>query len=179
MSKETWFTSDLHLGHSQIIKHCSRPFADSREMDGHLIAQWNAVVQPDDHVWVVGDFAFRGMKSPGDYLERLTGRKHLIHGNHDSAECREHQAWASSQQMAEISVDGVRVVLLHYAMRTWPKAHHGSLHLYGHSHGALSGDRQSLDVGVDVWDFRPVQLADIQRRLATLPECGARRESVA
>lgn len=176
--RQTWFTADLHFGHSQIINHCKRPFADSREMDGHLIAQWNAVVQPDDDIYVIGDFAFRGMKSPGSYLARLVGRKHLIHGNHDSAECREHPAWTSSQTMAELTVDGVRLVLLHYAMRVWPKSHHGSLHLYGHSHGQLPGDRQSCDVGVDAWDYRPVSLADIQRRLATLPERGAHREPV-
>ncbi len=175
----TWFTSDLHLGHSQIIKHCSRPFADSREMDGALIANWNAVVQADDDVWVVGDFAFRGTKSPGSYLARLTGRKHLIHGNHDSQECREHPAWTSSQAMAELTVDGMRIVLLHYSMRVWPRSHHGSLHLYGHSHGQLPGDRQSCDVGVDAWDYRPVQLSEIRWKLATLPKRGTPRESAA
>ncbi len=175
----TWFTADLHLGHANVIKHCDRPFLSVGEMDYRLIEKWNAVVLPDDDIWHLGDFAFRGTNAPGDYLARLTSRKHLIHGNHDSAECRADAGWASSQQMAEVMVDGIRIVLLHYAMRTWPKAHHGSLHLYGHSHGALPGDRQSLDVGVDCWDFRPVSLDEIRRRLATLPERGVHRKSVA
>jgi hypothetical protein len=38
-----------------------------------------------------------------------------------------------------------------------------------HSHGGLAGDSQSLDVGVDCWDFRPVTLREIKERLATMP----------
>ena len=168
----TWFTADTHFGHANIIKYCNRPFADTAEMDGAMVANWNAVVQPDDDVWHLGDFAFRSMKAPQSYLERLTGRKHLIWGNHDSQQARSAPGWTSSQAMAEITVDGVRLVLLHYAMRVWPKSHYGSLHFYGHSHGNLPGDRQSCDVGVDCWDYRPVTLAEIRRRLATLPERG-------
>lgn len=77
--------------------------------------------------------------------------------------------WASSQAYAEV-VEGDRLVLLHYAMRVWNRSGRGSLHLYGHSHGNLPGDRQSCDVGVDVFGFRPVSLAEIKHHLATLPE---------
>jgi calcineurin-like phosphoesterase family protein len=77
--------------------------------------------------------------------------------------------------MAEVKVDGIRIVMLHYSMRVWPASHYGALHFYGHSHGNLLGDRQSLDVGVDCWDFRPVRLEEIQQRLLTLPERHGRR----
>lgn len=166
----TFFTSDTHLGHANIIKHCNRPFASVGEMDGVIIANWNAVVRPGDDVWHLGDFAHRNSKSASSYLARLAGRKHLIWGNHDSAETRGLSGWSSSRAMAEIAVDGTRIVLLHYAMKVWPRSHHGALHFYGHSHGTLPGDGQSLDVGVDCWDLRPVRLAEIGRRLATLPE---------
>ena len=48
-------------------------------------------------------------------------------------------------------VGGRYMALCHYAMRTWPWQHHGSVHLYGHSHGNLPDDpcSLSLDVGVD------------------------------
>jgi len=51
------FTADLHLGHANIIRHCSRPFANVDEMDRTLIDNWNEVVQPSDTVWMLGDFA--------------------------------------------------------------------------------------------------------------------------
>ncbi|MFT8242418.1 metallophosphoesterase family protein [Roseomonas sp. BN140053] len=169
MSK-AWFTADTHFGHEAIIRHCSRPFAGAAEMDEALIVNWNAVVRPADDVWHLGDFGPRGRTAVEALLACLHGRKHLIHGNHDSAQARAASGWASSQPFAEVTVEGERIVLLHYAMRVWPRSHHGSLHLYGHSHGQLPGDRQSCDVGVDPWDYRPVSMAEIRERLATLPE---------
>ena len=173
---KNWFTSDSHFGHTNIITHCDRPFTSVEEQDATLIANWNALVRPNDDIWHLGDFAFRNSKAAASYLARLNGRKHLIWGNHDSDETRGLSGWASSQPMKEIKADGIRITLLHYAMRVWPASHHGAIHLYGHSHGALPGDRQSLDVGVDVWDFRPVTLPEIQVRLASLPERRGRRD---
>jgi calcineurin-like phosphoesterase family protein len=171
-----WFTSDSHFGHANIIKHTNRPFTSVASMDAHMIAQWNGVVRPTkDEVWHLGDFAFRSTENPGEYLSRLNGIKRLVHGNHDSDEVKKLPGWASSQPMAEIKVNGIRIVLLHYAMKVWNASHHGSLHFYGHSHGNLPGDRQSCDVGVDAWDFRPVRLEEIQERLLTLPERGGRQ----
>ena len=46
----TWFTSDLHFGHKNIIKYCRRPWATTAEMDAALIENWNAVVGKDDDV---------------------------------------------------------------------------------------------------------------------------------
>lgn len=171
MPGKTWFTSDTHFGHANIIGYCNRPFRSVGEMDAALAANWNAVVMPEDQVWHLGDFCYRGAKSPSSYLARLNGRKHLIWGNHDSAEARDADGWTSSQAMAEIAVGGRRIVLLHYGMRVWSRSHHGSLHLYGHSHGSLPGDSQSCDVGVDVpeWAYRPVSLTEIERHLRTLP----------
>jgi calcineurin-like phosphoesterase family protein len=164
----TWFISDTHFGHANIIKYCRRPFNDTTHMDGAMIAAWNAVVAPDDDIWHLGDFSFGSAHLGQGYLERLTGRKHLIWGNHDSEDVRTAPGWTSTQAMAEITVNRTKIVLLHYAMRVWPGSHKGALHFYGHTHGKLPGDRQSCDVGVDAWNFRPVTLSDIQRRLASL-----------
>ena len=167
---KTWFTADTHLGHANIIKHCNRPFAGAEEMDAALIATWNAVVRKDDDIWHLGDFAYRSAKAPADYLRRLNGRKHLIWGNHDTEQSRTATGWVSSQAYAEITVEGTRVVLFHYGMRTWRGVGRGTLHLYGHSHGRLPGDRQCCDAGVDAWDYRPVMLREIQAFLKTQAE---------
>ena len=165
-----WFTSDNHFGHKNIIHHCSRPFVSTAEMDAVMVANWNALVQPDDNVWHIGDFCYKSSRAPADHLQRLNGHKHLIWGNHDSDQSRSAPGWASSQAYAEITVDDQRMVLFHYALRTWRWIGRGAIHVFGHSHGRLLGDRQSCDVGVDAWDFRPVSLSEIRGRLLTLPE---------
>ena len=171
----TWFTADTHFGHANIIKFCGRPFKDVDEMDRTLIEVWNAVVRPEDTVWHLGDFAFRSTKDPEAYLRRLHGTKHLVVGNHDGEASRSAPSWGSVQDMAHVSIDGHRVTLCHYAMRVWPRSHHGALHFYGHSHGNLPGDSQSCDVGMDCWGFCPVTLAQILPHLRGLPESGGDR----
>lgn len=170
----TWFTSDTHFGHGRIIELCSRPYPDVTAMDADLIGRWNAVVGANDEVWHLGDFAYRSARPAADYLRRLHGHVHLVHGNHDNADTRGCLRFASSQPYAEIKLDGIRLVLLHYGMRVWPGSGRGAIHLYGHSHGRLPGDRQCVDVGVDYapWGYRPVSLAEVQAHLATLPERG-------
>jgi calcineurin-like phosphoesterase family protein len=161
----THFTADHHFGHEVIIRLSARPFASVEEMDERMVAAWNEVVQPSDTVWHVGDFAHRiDARRKRAIFSRLNGSKHLVPGNHDDNDTLR-LPWASVGQIQEITVDGQRLVLCHYGMRTWPRVHRGALHLYGHSHGTLPGNAQSCDVGVDCWDFRPVTLPVIRTAL--------------
>jgi calcineurin-like phosphoesterase family protein len=168
MSK-IWFTADTHFGHQNIIEYCVRPYRTSSEMDVTLIANWNAVVHPSDTVYHLGDFCWR-VHSPELLLNGLNGIKHLIWGNHDDEATIQARGWASSSPISEIVVDGQRITLCHYAMRSWNRSHRGAIMLHGHNHGKLPGNSQSLDVGVDEWDFRPVSLREIRSRLKTLPD---------
>jgi calcineurin-like phosphoesterase family protein len=168
----TFFTADHHFGHESIIEMCKRPFADVDAMDRAMIAIWNENVRPTDTIWHLGDFAHRAdPKRKRAILSRLNGNKHLIAGNHDDSDTKS-MAWGSVSQMKEITVDGQRIFLCHYGMRTWPGSRRGALHLYGHSHGTLPGNTQCIDVGVDVWNFRPVSLPQIREVLDREPTVG-------
>ncbi|WP_370644683.1 metallophosphoesterase [Methylorubrum sp. B1-46] len=178
----TFFTADLHLGHATLLTSAvarPRPFASIAKHDEALIVRWNETVRSNsDDVYVLGDFAL-GLDA--DALERpfrrLRGRKHLIIGNHDPRRTLR-LPWSSPPaDLRRIAVDagGHRydVTLCHYPMRAWNRIHHGALHLYGHTHGSLPGTRRSCDVGVDVWDFRPVTLDEVLDQMAlsdTWPE---------
>ena len=56
------------------------------------------------------------------------------------------------------------IVLFHYAMRTWNASHWGTYHLYGHSHGSLPDDINSLsfDIGVDCHNYYPLNYAEVK-----------------
>jgi len=68
---KTWFTSDTHFGHFNIIEYCNRPFKTVDEMNSKLIRFWNERVKPDDIVYFLGDFCFKntsGCEEGGDYV---------------------------------------------------------------------------------------------------------------
>ncbi len=79
-----FFTADTHFGHERIIELCKRPFISVDEQTDGLIDRWNSVVSSCDHVFVVGDFAFK-IEPPAlrHIFNRLNGSKSLILGNHD------------------------------------------------------------------------------------------------
>ena len=55
----TYFTSDQHFGHFNIIRLCQRPFASLEEMDEIMLAKWNAKVKDSDRVFILGNLFFR------------------------------------------------------------------------------------------------------------------------
>ncbi|HYZ25139.1 MAG TPA: metallophosphoesterase [Rhodopila sp.] len=130
-----------------------------------MVERWNAAVGPDDEVWHLGDFALRMTPADtGALLHGLHGRKHLVTGNNDPPAIAALPGWISVQPYAEIMVAGTRLVLCHYAFRTWNGMARGALNLHGHSHGRLKPLPRQVDVGVDAWDFRPVTLDHLLAR---------------
>ena len=173
-----YFTSDSHFGHSRIIGYTDRPFADVEEMNEKLIENWNSVVSPKDTIYHCGDFALSRPEVAISIIARLNGRKHLIFGNHDKSLRKNKEFlsyWESAQDLLESKIEDEtakdnirRITLCHYAMRIWNKSHYGSYQLYGHSHGSLADDPHSLslDVGVDCWDYKPVDFHTIRERMS-------------
>ncbi|MBJ6123287.1 metallophosphoesterase family protein [Sphingomonas mollis] len=158
-----FFTADTHFGDHRTINIQRRPFADTGVMDAALVAGWNAVVDPEDEVWHLGDVA-RRPADVGDLLARLNGRKHLLRGNNDPDATLAAPGWASTGDYQEIEVDGTRLVLCHYPFRSWNGQHRGAINLHGHSHGRLKAMLRQFDVGVDPRGFAPVTLAQLLDR---------------
>lgn len=186
----TFFTADLHFCHGNILKYCRRPwlrdgdliggqwvsddvkFARTKEMDEAMIANWNAVVGSKDVVYVLGDFAFcKSSVEVEGYVRRLNGHIYLVRGNHDKKPVTSARgfAWVGGKEQGLMAVvKGQEMFLSHYACRVWNQSHHGSWHLYGHSHHTLPDDpcSLSLDVGVDGWDFTPVSFDQIREKMS-------------
>lgn len=171
----TYFTSDLHFGHKNVIEFCNRPWT-FEEQDEEIIERWNKKVGVMDPVYHLGDFTFKGPKHV-DYvvslINQLNGRIHFIRGNHCDL-----RLWRLIEDMniphiewikdyAEIKVGRQKIILSHYAFRHWNNMHHGSWQLHGHSHGSLPPVGKQLDVGIDNHpDFQIFSLDDVRDHMA-------------
>ena len=166
-----WCSADHHFGHANIIKYCNRPFKSVTEMDGQMVERWNALVRKDDHVYYLGDFTLARRAEP--YVARLNGKISFLPGSHDywmkeDISRYEGDIWTRHEflpALVEIKHGGHHITLCHYSMRSWPRSFHGSLHLYGHSHGRLPSWGRSMDVGVDTNNFYPYRLDDVIKLL--------------
>lgn len=166
-----YFISDTHWGHKNIIQYSKRPFTNVDEMNEALIANWNKLVKPEDTVYHLGDFAFMTYREFKNTCRRLNGSINVILGNHDNVITNNVRDLISSnslnsvQDYKEIKAGGKNFVLFHYGQRVWNKSHHGSIHLYGHSHGSLPPFGKSVDVGVDCKEitdeYRPIHLDEV------------------
>jgi len=175
---DRWVVADTHFCHDKIILYCSRPFVSSEEMDERMVANWNNLVKPSDEVYHLGDFAC-GPKATDDRVRgifnSLNGKKFLIEGNHDTTpkgELKDRLKGLPFEWHRKYFVlrhNGTDVHMFHWPMRTWEEATHGSIHLFGHVHGKYRGVGRSMDVGVDVQNFTPVNLDAVIARLKQVP----------
>ena len=171
----TLYTSDLHLGHNNIVNLCKRPFADVDEMDAVLIDNWNRKVKKNDVVYLTGD-AVWDKKKVAFYMEQLSGKKILIAGNHDSTwikreECQKY--FDDIVPYLEVHLNGHPITMCHYPMLEWRSSREESKRklgylIHGHIHNRIADEyRQlflqfnALNAGVDVNSFEPVTFDEL------------------
>ena len=172
MKNLTFVTSDLHIGHSNVIEYCKRPFNDVNHMTSELIKRWNETVHNEDTVFVIGDLAMGQLEQTVPLLAALNGDKRLIPGNHD--------AWHPlhkrfhSKPTKQLYIDAgftiepwskyVGIINMPVELTHYPYAETvvDRVVLHGHIHSGKRGkhDGYQVDIGVDAWDYRPVLIQD-------------------
>ncbi|MEJ7584087.1 MAG: metallophosphoesterase family protein [Acidimicrobiales bacterium] len=188
-----WFTADLHLGHTNIIGYCDRPFADTEAMNRALIERWNETVDPADDVWVLGDFALGRISDTLPLAAALHGRKRLLAGNHDrcwAGHGPKAATWVDRylaagfaeihQGQIELELAGQAVTACHFPYRgdslvkdryvERRPTDQGRWLLHGHVHERWIQQDRMINVGVDAWDHRPVSEATLGRILEDGPQ---------
>ena len=145
------------------------------DMNDALIANWNKVVQKEDIVYHLGDFAMKGDCSQvKSIIDRLNGTIYLVPGSHDKLSFMKRVASDRFVILNNIHIftNPVEIVLCHYSMRVWWKSHYNVGHLFGHSHGGLNNKNtgKSFDVGVDCHNYTPVSLDTVMSILKDKPD---------
>ena len=162
---KNYFGSDWHIDHKNIIKYDNRPFSSIDEMNETIIENHNDIVRPVDNFYFLGDFCFSSRTEY--FLERLNGNLFFIKGNHDKQDTiklyEKYGIYLGEQK--KIKVEEQEIVLNHYSMNVWDKCHHGTWHLFGHSHGSLSNNPNSLsfDIGCMLFDYKPLEFKEVKR----------------
>ncbi len=156
---DTYVISDLHLGHANIIKYCSRPFPHDAvdQMDEMLIRNWNYTVSPSDSICHLGDFCYGPhAKSPSEYIGRLNGKITFISGNHDDRS-------PPGQRCESIQMMGIRFTLVHDPADAPDRS--GEWVIYGHHHNNdlrafpfINFRNRRINASAEVLGYRPVSL---------------------
>jgi len=182
-----YFSSDHHFYHANVIRFCDRPYKDVEEMNEALVKNWNAVVKPEDTVYYLGDFSM-ALRPVELYTKRLNGRKILIAGNHDwcfpghkKSKTQEKAANVQQKYLTEgwdhilvcdnITIGDEVVSMSHFPWKgdstdtrfdDWRLEDDGGWLLCGHVHEKWQRKNKMINVGVDVWDYKPVSIETIK-----------------
>lgn len=170
----TFFGSDFHFSHKNVIKYDNRPFKSVEEMNNKIIQKHNERVTDDDTVYFLGDLGFYASKqrafrgegqpySPDELLNKMNGKQWFyVQGNHDKASNK----FKPKADTIILNQNGLRIQLIHnpkYAKIDY------DLILCGHVHNSwkvkelhyCGETRLIINVGCCVWNYYPVKLDEI------------------
>lgn len=203
---EVFFTSDSHYSHVNCCRGVStwksghRDFDTLEQMNDSIVSNINNHVCENDILYHLGDWSFGGIEQIKIFRERINCKNvHLILGNHDLHIARNaentQKLFSSVAFYRELLLHKTKIILNHYAINEWNYKYHGSVHLYGHSHGNLKpsikkekvleliekGDLEhlkhlcindsynpkSMDVGVDTNNMKPYHIEDVLEKLSS------------
>jgi len=159
---DIFLIADLHLGHANIIRYCSRPFLFSEvaEMDRVLIGNWNSTVSNATQVYHIGDLRY-GWDAPPfhSYAGQLNGRITFILGNHDEQE-------EGTILSRAIDYEGMQFLLIHDPGEAPPSFDGWVIHGHYHnndlrSYPFISFEHRRINVSAEVLGYAPVRLGDI------------------
>ena len=180
-----WLSADQHFEHTNIIKYCERPFETTEEMARVIMLPYrDGRIEKDDVLYWLGDVFFT--KTLPDYVNGLP-ETFLIRGNHDRALPESYHSAGIIEAGRSMGIDyrGEKILLVHDPAKIlnadkrvrkhfqnglrwtwadpfiWQLAQELPCKVFcGHVHGLFRRLGQFVNVGVDVWNFRPITIEE-------------------
>ena len=178
-----FFTADLHLNHSNIIKYCNRPFCSKIEQDmldlvnkkaipisdvviskestdsmtDSIINSINSVVSRKDNLVIIGDFCHTKNKDRDLDIKKLRDRINCfnVYLILGNHDDRKYMSkYFTCYDQYTFKIDGQVIFTFHYPCRSWDKKSYGSWMLYGHTHGFFSPEDDGMVLKCDVELYR-------------------------
>lgn len=193
-NKNVWITSDLHISHRNLCRGTShwddksgcRDFDTIEQMNDTIFNNINKVVQPNDVLIHLGDFAFGGIDNVISARKRINCSNFInILGNHDLALRESCDKWFTAAgkdnelsllctwvgDYIEFKYEYLFFCLFHYPMLTWNGKNHGSTSLFGHCHSTINRfeNGRSMEIGLDSNKLCPYNMSDIVKIMNNIP----------
>jgi calcineurin-like phosphoesterase family protein len=187
--RRVWFTSDLHISHTNIIGLSDRPFKNIDEMRQVLVANINKKVKPNDVLYLLGDICLGKKQDWVDLLDAIHCKNIIVvQGNHDSYKTIPKDRVLAVVSQCTIRVNGQVLLLCHHpyritvwrAIKRWRNIrsfkHLRSLFdkvrprdtglwlLHGHTHAktvTVPYHPRMINIGVDANQWSPVSAEDV------------------
>lgn len=165
-----YFTADTHFGSERVRFYSRRPFRSVKQTDNALIKNWNKTAKNSDFVYHLGDF--------GNYelIKRLKGKVILIMGNYEEDDRKklnmtfyEFKSYLIGLGFADvISTKGIKIKLEEFGEEKINLTHKpldcdaNCFNLFGHVHGLSKVKEFGLNVGVDCFNYKLVDVETIK-----------------
>lgn len=143
-------------------------------MNNTLVQNWNQRVKPEDTIIINGDFCFKntpggkvgegGLEPAKYWITQLNGNMIFIRGNHDK-----HNSLKTVITGMEIFFGGYKIWIVHNPLHFNPNYEINiTAHVHQHwkiRYAPLTNVYKPrtilVNVGVDVWGFKPVEATEI------------------
>ena len=151
--------SDLHFGHTNLLKFERGLFDTIEEHDDYIIASINKAVKNTDTLYILGDIG------NVEKVRQLNGRKVFIMGNHDKRPIKEYEAYFA--EVYDKPIFFRKDILLSHEPFPVPL---GTLNIHGHLHGSKLSNEQHCNVSAHVIDYKPIDITFFYNYVAKLPK---------
>lgn len=166
---KTWFTADWHLGEDRLgingkPDFFDRPVCSTEQQDRLIIQNFMSVFRNGDELYHLGDVVYNMNKSSIETLRQLksmypNSKFTLISGNYDDGRTGDLglSLFDFIYPDKVIDLPGIGVTYLnHYPNQCLEQVYNADLCLTAHIHGLWRVQKGMVNVGVDVWNYKPV-----------------------
>lgn len=174
--RKTWLFGDIHFGHAKILTfkdykgNLIRPgFKDIDHHDETIINNINALVKPEDRLYLLGDVAFNNTNLAK--VGRLNGRKKLIKGNHDLQEAKDYLKYFEDILAYRTYPKSVGIIMSHIPIHTSQLEDRYKFNVHGHLHSNIvqksgSKDLRYINICPEHTSMKPLNLDDIIKNVS-------------
>lgn len=162
---ETYFISDLHFNHFNILDFERPHFRTMTEHNNYVVDAYNSIINDEDTVYILGDLGsdIHPMETVRALCSKLKGNKILILGNHDKRTNPSfYEEWGIFKEVHKFPIYlNRRIVLSHEPVQVGDTL----INIHGHLHNANLNLPNYMNVSAHMCNYKPLSLRTVNKKL--------------